>query len=48
VRIGVADYFFAEIQEGVAPGEVVALEKPPSDKVIQTAPALKPASRGST
>ncbi len=28
VKVGVADYFFAEIQEGLAPGEVVALEMP--------------------
>ncbi len=38
VRLGVADYFFAEIQEGVAVGEVVALEKPAATKVIQSAP----------
>lgn len=39
VRIGVADYFYAEVQDGVAPGESVALEKPDADKVIEPAPA---------
>lgn len=38
VRLGVADYFFAEIQEGIAVGEVVALEKPAATRVIQSAP----------
>jgi multidrug efflux pump subunit AcrA (membrane-fusion protein) len=28
VKVGVADYFFAEIQEGLAPGEIVSLELP--------------------
>lgn len=28
VKVGVTDYFYAEIQEGLAPGEVVALEMP--------------------
>jgi RND family efflux transporter MFP subunit len=28
VKVGVADYFFAEIQEGLAPGEIVSLEMP--------------------
>jgi HlyD family secretion protein len=28
VKVGVADYFFAEIQEGLAPGDVVSLELP--------------------
>lgn len=29
VRIGVADFFYAEVQSGLKPGEVVALEPPP-------------------
>jgi RND family efflux transporter MFP subunit len=33
VRIGVADYFFAEVQQGLAPGEVVSLEQPPPEKI---------------
>ena len=39
VRIGVADYFFAEVQQGVQAGDVVALEKPSADKIVETAPA---------
>lgn len=35
VKVGVTDYFYAEIQEGLAPGEVVALELP---KDLRTAP----------
>ena len=39
VRIGVADYFFAEVQQGVQAGDVVALEKPSADKIVEVAPA---------
>jgi HlyD family secretion protein len=39
VRIGVADYFFAEVQEGLEAGEVVALEKPAANKITEAAPA---------
>ncbi len=39
VRIGVADYFFAEVQEGLEAGEVVSLEKPPASKITEPAPA---------
>ncbi|MBC8001837.1 MAG: efflux RND transporter periplasmic adaptor subunit [Opitutaceae bacterium] len=39
VRIGVADYFFAEVQHGVQAGDVVALEKPAADKIVESAPA---------
>src|SRR5262249_17755842 len=28
VKVGIADYFYAEIQEGLSPGDVVALEAP--------------------
>lgn len=35
VQIGLADYFYAEVQQGVAAGEVVSLEKPAADKVIE-------------
>ena len=38
VRIGVADYFYAEVQQGVEAGEVVALEKPAADKIVEPAP----------
>jgi HlyD family secretion protein len=32
VKVGVSDYFFAEIQEGVAEGDVVALELPKEER----------------
>lgn len=32
VQVGVSDYFFAEIKEGLSPGDVVALEQPPEDR----------------
>lgn len=38
VQIGVSDYFYAEVQKGLSPGETVALEQPPKEKV----PAPKP------
>ncbi|HTL56616.1 MAG TPA: efflux RND transporter periplasmic adaptor subunit [Candidatus Limnocylindrales bacterium] len=28
VKVGIADYFYAEVQEGLSPGDVVALEAP--------------------
>jgi len=34
VQIGVADYFYAEVQSGLKPGEVVALEKPAANLII--------------
>jgi HlyD family secretion protein len=44
IRIGVADYFYAEVQQGLMPGEVVSLEQPPKEKIdapaaVSTAPA---------
>ncbi len=33
VTIGVSDYFFAEVQKGLSPGEVVSLEQPPKEKI---------------
>jgi RND family efflux transporter MFP subunit len=36
VKIGVSDYFFAEIQEGLAPGEVVSLEMPKEEREKRT------------
>lgn len=38
VKVGVTDYFYAEIQEGLAPGEVVALELP---KDLRTPPGTE-------
>jgi HlyD family secretion protein len=32
VKVGVADYFFAEIQEGLSPGEIVSLELPKEER----------------
>jgi RND family efflux transporter MFP subunit len=32
VQIGVSDYFYAEVQNGLSPGEVVALELPEEEK----------------
>lgn len=31
VRIGVSDFFFAEVQEGLTPGEIVSLEPPKNE-----------------
>jgi RND family efflux transporter MFP subunit len=36
VRIGVSDFFYAEIQDGLTPGDVVSLEQPAENKIIQT------------
>jgi len=33
VQIGVSDYFFAEIRQGLTAGEVVSLEQPPKEKI---------------
>ncbi len=33
VQIGVSDYFFAEVQKGLSPGEEVSLEQPPKEKI---------------
>jgi RND family efflux transporter MFP subunit len=33
VQIGISDYFFAEVQKGLAPGEVVMLELPKEEKI---------------
>jgi len=38
VRIGLADYFYAEVQKGIDPGEIVALEKPAANKIVEPAP----------
>jgi RND family efflux transporter MFP subunit len=46
VQIGVSDYFFAEVQKGLAPGEVVSLELPPKDK-IKVAPPVESTERSS-
>lgn len=40
VQIGVSDYFYAEVQKGLSPGEVVALEQPPKDKIVAPPEAI--------
>lgn len=46
VSIGVADYFYAEVEKGVKAGDVVAIEKPDETKVIKSiAPAADPAKK---
>ena len=32
VKVGIADFFFAEVQEGLAPGEIVSLELPKEER----------------
>jgi len=36
VKVGIADFFYAEIQDGLSPGEVVALEMPKEELEKQT------------
>jgi HlyD family secretion protein len=45
VLIGIADFFFAEVQKGLAPGEVVMLELPKDEKitVAKAPPAVRTA-----
>src|SRR5438552_10040764 len=35
VQIGISDFFYAEVQNGLKPGEVVALEAPKDEKTRQ-------------
>jgi len=42
VKVGVSDYFYAEIQSGLRPGEVVAIEPPPDSLLAPEQPALRP------
>jgi len=42
IQIGVSDYFFAEVQKGLAPGEVVSLEQPPKEKIDPPAAGISP------
>lgn len=48
VKVGVADFFFAEIQEGLAPGDEVALEVPKEemDKPAVAAPSRTASAGG--
>jgi RND family efflux transporter MFP subunit len=45
VKIGVADFFFAEVQSGLAPGEIVALE-PPKEETERIANLAKAQTEG--
>jgi RND family efflux transporter MFP subunit len=41
VRIGVSDFFFAEVEEGLTPGEVVSLVQPAQNELVNNqSPAL--------
>jgi hypothetical protein len=54
VKVGIADYFYAEIQEGLSPGDVVALEAPKEELERQNRQLAsqrgpgEPASKSST
>lgn len=48
VRIGVTDYFHAEIQQGLEAGEVVFLELPPGTLQAAKTPASSPGSGSRT
>ena len=45
MQIGISDFFFAEVQKGLAPGEVVMLEVPKDEKitVAKTPPVVRTA-----
>ena len=42
VKVGVSDYFYAEIQSGLQPGEVVAIEPPPDSLLAPEQPTMRP------
>lgn len=50
VKVGVSDYFYAEIQDGLSPGDVVSLEMPKGDLEKKTKLLARqgPAGQGST
>ena len=43
VKVGVSDFFFAEIQEGLKPGEIVSLELPKEEREKKAQQARRPA-----
>jgi HlyD family secretion protein len=47
VKVGVSDYFYAEIQEGLSPGEVVSLEMPKEELEKRTHQVASQAPPGS-
>ncbi|MFO1501535.1 MAG: efflux RND transporter periplasmic adaptor subunit [Verrucomicrobiota bacterium] len=48
VQIGISDFFFAEIQKGLNPGETVMLELPKDEKmiIVNAAPVVRTAGAG--
>lgn len=48
VKVGVADYFFAEIQDGLNAGEVVSLELPKEEREKKSRQVATPRSSGGT
>jgi RND family efflux transporter MFP subunit len=46
VKVGVSDFFYAEIQEGLKAGEIVALEMPKEEREKQEHPLAGPKSGG--
>jgi HlyD family secretion protein len=46
IQIGVSDYFYAEVQNGLVPGEVVSLEEPPKEKIDAPAAAVSKEKSG--
>jgi RND family efflux transporter MFP subunit len=46
IQIGVSDYFYAEVQKGLTPGEVVSLEEPPKEKIDAPAAAVSKEKSG--
>ncbi|HRT10021.1 MAG TPA: hypothetical protein P5233_16690, partial [Candidatus Paceibacterota bacterium] len=46
VKVGVADFFYAEIQEGLSAGEVVALEMPKEEREKKAQALASQNSRG--
>jgi len=48
VKVGVADYFYAEIQEGLSPGDVVSLELPKEEREKKARQLARQRTHGAT
>src|SRR6267142_58559 len=48
VKLGVADYFYAEIQEGLSPGDVVSLELPKEEREKKARQLARQRTHGAT
>jgi HlyD family secretion protein len=46
VKVGVSDFFFAEVQQGLSPGEVVSLELPKEEREKKAQQLVKQKPRG--